>query len=56
MYTSIISTNVSFLNLSNIDKFKSLVCPSSGINCKVINVFLGKHITERQNINMGIVP
>ena len=38
------------------NKFKTLVFPTSGINCKVINVFLGKHFTERQNINMGIVP
>ena len=50
------STNSDFVNLSKIDKFKTLVCPTSGIDCKVVNVFLGNHFSERQNINMGIVP
>ena len=55
MYTTVSSTNGNFVSLGNIDKFKTLVCPTSANNCTAINVFLGKHLTERQNINMGIV-
>ena len=56
MYRTVTSTNNNFVNLCNVDKFKTLVCPTSANNCTAINVFLGKHFTERQNINMGIIP
>ena len=50
MYTTVSSTNGNYVSLSNIDKFKTLVCPTSENNCKLTN------FTERQNINMGIIP
>ena len=56
MYTTVTSTNKTFVNLCKVDKFKTLVCPTSANSCTAINVFLGKHFTERQNITMGIFP
>ena len=56
MYTAVTSTNNNFVNLCKVDQFKTLVCPTSATNCTLINVFLGKHFTERQNIDMGIIP
>ena len=56
MYTAVNSTNNDFVNLCKVDQFKTLVCPTSAKNCTSINVFLGKHFTERQNIDMGIIP
>lgn len=56
MYTAVNSTNNNFVNLCKVDQFKTLVCPTSAKNCTSINVFLGKHFTERQHIDMGTIP
>ena len=54
LYSSIISTNISFSNLCKLDKFKTLVCPINATNCKLVSRFLDKQFHDREKIDLGV--
>ena len=54
LFDNISSRNSDFSVLCNVDKFKTLVCPISSIDCKEVNRYLALHFKERDNIDLGV--
>ena len=54
LFEDISSINSNFNVLCNVDKFKSLVCPVSAIDCKQVNKYLDMHFKERDRIDLGV--
>ena len=53
VYQSIGSRNLDFPNLSNINKFKFLVCPSNPTDCKTVSRYLQRQFDRRDQIDRG---
>ena len=54
LFDNISSRNSDFSLLCNVDKFKTLVCPISATNCKLVSRFLDKQFCDRENIDLGV--
>ena len=54
LFSSIVSTNSNFSNMCNLDKFKTLVCPTSAANCKLVSRFLDKQFSDKEKIDLGV--
>ena len=54
LFDDISSRNSKFEGLCTVDKFKTLVCPISAIDCKQVNRYLDKHFKERERIDYGL--
>ena len=54
LFENISSRNSDFSVLCNVDKFKTLVCPISSIDCKEVNRYLDLHFKERDNIDLSV--
>ena len=53
LYESLSSRNSIFVNLTDNEKFKVLVCPVNPTDCKVLNRFLQKQFADRDKIDSG---
>ena len=53
LFTSISNSNKYFSSMSNIDQFKTLVCPTGNSNCKLVSRYLQKHFDSRDTIYVG---
>ena len=40
--------------MCNLDKFKTLVCPTSTANCKLVSRFLDKQFFDKEKIDLGV--
>ena len=54
LFDHISSRDSKFEGLCTVDKFKSLVCPISAINCKEASRYLDQHFKERDRIDYGL--
>ena len=54
LFDNVSSRNTEFVELCNIDKFKSLVCPISATDCKLVNKYLEGHFKERDRIDSSV--
>ena len=54
LFDNIASRNSKFNVLCNVDKFKTLVCPISAIDCKEVNRYLDLHFKERDKLDLGV--
>ena len=54
LYKCILTSNSSFIDMCSEDKFKTLVCPTTPTNCKLVSRFLEKQFRDRDNINCGV--
>ena len=54
LFDNIASRNTRFVELCNVDKFKSLVCPISAIDCKLVTRYLDNHFKERDIIHLSV--
>ena len=55
LFQSIASSNSKFIDLSNADKFKYLVCPTNNTDCKLVSRFLQKQFSDRAKIDTNEV-
>ena len=55
LFQSIASSNSKFIDLSNEDKFKYLVCPTNNTDCKLVSRFLQKQFSDRAKIDTNEV-
>ena len=51
LYASMAENNNEFLNLSNTDQFKLLVCPTNPTNAKLVSRYLQLIFNTRDNID-----
>ena len=54
LFDNVSSRNTEFVELCNVDKFKSLVCPISATDCKLVNKYLEGHFKERDRIDSSV--
>ena len=54
LYLCMSSANNRFSNMCSIDKFKTLVCPTTPTNCKIVNRFLDKQFRDKEKIDYGV--
>ena len=54
LFDNIASRNAKFVELCNVDKFKSLVCPVSAIDCKLVSRYLDSHFKARDIIDSSV--
>ena len=53
LFTSISKSNKYFSSMSNVDKFKTLVCPTNSSDCKLVSRYLQNHFYARDKIYVG---
>ena len=53
VYESISSRNHTFVDLTDNEKFKVLVCPTNPTDCKIVNRFIQKQFADRDKIDIG---
>ena len=54
LFDNITSRNAKFVELCNVDKFKSLVCPISATDCKLVSKYLDSHFKQRDIIDSSV--
>ena len=54
LFNNVASRNIGFVELCNVDKFKSLVCPINATDCKLVNRYLESNFKERDRINLSV--
>ena len=55
MYKEVSSRNSKFLGLCSVDKFKTLVCPTTAIDSKIVSRFLETSFKKREQIDYGLL-
>ena len=55
VYKEVSSGKSTFMELCSVDKFKTLVCPITPFDCKIVNRFLENQFKRRDEIDIGIL-